>query len=214
MTPFLTPLCHPSFRSQEVEEDVLRAVLRAVCVDAGLPGDGPGAAGHLPGRLGERDGDQRAGGHGQRGGAGRAAQLPHLVAGGRLGAPLAAQAPAQRRRQHAQAQERGLHEGEAGATNTHTYTHTDTQTHTHIHTYININSMHKLKSEGFMKVRRHSLDTVYAHLQYILYTEIIYIQGFSWVKMGLRCSKKKCARCARSLCYHVTLLAYILPFHK
>ena len=29
-------------------------------------------------------------------------------------------------------------------------------------------------------------------------------QGFSWVKMGLRCSKKKCARCARSLCYHVT----------
>ena len=32
----------------------------------------------------------------------------------------------------------------------------------------------------------------------------ITLQGFSWVKMGLRCSKKKCARCARSLCYHVT----------
>src|SRR4029434_769215 len=34
-------------------------------------------------------------------------------------------------------------------------------------------------------------------------------QGFSWVKMGLRCSKKKFARCAGSLCYHVTLLADI-----
>src|SRR4029434_6142682 len=39
------------------------------------------------------------------------------------------------------------------------------------------------------------------------------LQGFSWVKMGLRCSKLKiCA--LRSLCYHVTLLAYFLPFHK
>src|SRR4029434_11345796 len=37
------------------------------------------------------------------------------------------------------------------------------------------------------------------------------MQGFSWVKMGLRCSKKKCARCARSLCYHVTW--YLTFYH-
>lgn len=65
---------------------------------------------HKGGR-GQPDGERRADRHGQRGGPGAGAQLPDLVAGGRLGAKLSEEEAAQCRQQDAQAQERGIHEG-------------------------------------------------------------------------------------------------------
>lgn len=67
-----------------MEEDVLRAVFRAVRVDVGLSDHWHGSAGHLQGGLGEPDSKRGADLHGQCCGSGASAELQNLVAGGRF----------------------------------------------------------------------------------------------------------------------------------
>ncbi len=71
-----------------MEEDLLRPLLCALCVDVGLSDHWHDPAGHLQGGRREPDGERGSDRHGQCGGPGRAAELSDLVAGGRLCAAL------------------------------------------------------------------------------------------------------------------------------
>ena len=97
---------------QEVEEDVLRSVLRHFRLRSGLPDHGARPAGGLQGGPREPDRERGPDQRGERGGPGAGAELPHVVEGPGLGAQLSAEAPPRRRQQDAQAEERGLHEGQ------------------------------------------------------------------------------------------------------
>lgn len=93
------------FHRKEVEEDLLRPLLCAFCVDVRLSDHRHDPTGHLQGGWRELHGERGSDRHGQCGGSGRASELSNLVAGGGLSAALSEEEATQRCQQHAQTQE-------------------------------------------------------------------------------------------------------------
>jgi len=77
---------------------------------------------------------------------------------------------------------------------THTHAHTRTHTHTHAHTHARTHARTHTHTHTCTRTHTHAHAHTHAHT----HTH----QGFSWVKMGLRCSQKKIlASCARTACF-------------
>src|SRR4029434_1666541 len=125
-------------------------------------------------------------------------------------------------------------------TQTHTHTHTHTQTHTHTHTRRGRSTFFLCifpswtvlppgpsRSSGQLLSARGPSEpsvSVTDGQENVLFLHVfpvgVLIGGnplcrvFPGSKWVFGAQKKNCALCAHSLCYHVTLLAYMLPFHK